>query len=73
MRKPSPGMFLKAAETWNIDLTESVSVGDSERDVEASQMAGVRHIYYLSELTSHKNEDIHYINSLLDILPFPLT
>ncbi len=31
-RKPEPGMFLKAAERFNIDLTKSVMIGDKESD-----------------------------------------
>lgn len=49
MRKPAPGMFLKAAKTWNIDLSESVSVGDSETDIEASQLAGIGRICYMGK------------------------
>lgn len=39
-RKPKPGMLLKAAEDFNIDLTQSWMVGDSEADVEAGVAAG---------------------------------
>lgn len=31
-RKPEPGMFLKAAEMFNIDLINSVMIGDKESD-----------------------------------------
>ena len=39
-RKPKPGMLLKAAEDFNIDLSESWMVGDSENDVMAGRNAG---------------------------------
>ncbi|WP_304432599.1 HAD-IIIA family hydrolase [Acutalibacter muris] len=39
-RKPKPGMLLRAAERYNIDLSESWMVGDSERDMEAGRRAG---------------------------------
>lgn len=39
-RKPKPGMLLKAAERYNIDLSESWMLGDSERDMEAGRRAG---------------------------------
>lgn len=39
-RKPKPGMILKAAEKYNIDLTQSWMVGDSKNDVEAGLNAG---------------------------------
>jgi len=40
-RKPKPGMLLQAAQDWNIDLSASVMIGDTERDVLAGQNAGV--------------------------------
>jgi len=39
-RKPKTGMFQKAAEKFNIDLSGSVMVGDSERDIQAGKNAG---------------------------------
>jgi D-glycero-D-manno-heptose 1,7-bisphosphate phosphatase len=39
-RKPKPGLLLRAAETWGIDLARSVMVGDRWRDVEAGRAAG---------------------------------
>lgn len=39
-RKPKPGMLLQAAEDYNIDLTNSWMVGDSENDVAAGKAAG---------------------------------
>ena len=39
-RKPSPGLILKAAEDFNIDLSQSYMVGDSEKDVLAAENAG---------------------------------
>lgn len=41
-RKPKPGMFIKAAEDFNIDLSESWMIGDSENDVKAGKNAGCR-------------------------------
>lgn len=41
-RKPKPGMLMKAAEDFNIDLSESWMVGDSENDVLAGKNAGCR-------------------------------
>lgn len=40
-RKPNSGMFLKAKNKYNIDMSKSISVGDKERDIEASRKAGV--------------------------------
>ena len=41
-RKPRPGMLLRAAEDWNIDMSQSYMVGDSVRDVQAGEAAGVK-------------------------------
>ena len=41
-RKPRPGMLLRAAEELNLDLSQSWTVGDAERDVEAGAAAGTR-------------------------------
>lgn len=39
-RKPRPGMLLKAAEDFNIDLGQSWMVGDGENDIKAGMAAG---------------------------------
>lgn len=44
-RKPRPGMLLKAAAKWGLDLPESVFVGDSYTDVQAGQAAGCSTIF----------------------------
>ncbi len=41
-RKPKPGMLLKAAEDFNIDLENSWMVGDGENDVKAGIAAGCK-------------------------------
>ncbi len=43
-RKPKPGMLLKAAADYHIDLSESWMIGDGENDVLAGQAAGCRTI-----------------------------
>ena len=41
-RKPKPGLLLQAAKDFNIDLSQSIMIGDSERDVEAGGNAKVK-------------------------------
>lgn len=41
-RKPKPGMLLKAAEDFNIDLSLSWMIGDGENDVKAGKAAGCK-------------------------------
>ncbi|NVK29335.1 MAG: HAD-IIIA family hydrolase [Flavobacteriia bacterium] len=43
-RKPKPGMIMKAAKRFNIDLRSSWMIGDSSRDIESGKAAGVRTI-----------------------------
>lgn len=44
-RKPHPGMLLNAAKTYNVDLKNSIIVGDKERDIEAGLNAGLEETY----------------------------
>jgi D,D-heptose 1,7-bisphosphate phosphatase len=44
LRKPQPGMLLKAAEELDIDLSQSWMIGDSYRDIAAGSRAGCRTI-----------------------------
>ena len=41
-RKPKPGMLLKAANDFNIDLSQSWMVGDGENDIKAGINAGCK-------------------------------
>ena len=41
-RKPKPGMLLKAAEEFNIDLSKSWMVGDGVNDIKAGENAGCK-------------------------------
>ena len=58
-RKPKPGLLLQAAEDFNIDLSQSYMIGDSERDLEAGKNAGVKRIFQVET-----NKDL----SLMDIV-----
>ena len=50
-RKPKAGMLLRAAAEHNIDLSASVVVGDSPRDIAAGHAAGCQTILVLSGQT----------------------
>lgn len=41
-RKPNPGMLVRAANEWHLDLGASVIVGDAASDIEAGRRAGCR-------------------------------
>ena len=41
-RKPEPGLILEAARRYNVDLSQSVMIGDGMADVEAGKRAGCK-------------------------------
>jgi D-glycero-D-manno-heptose 1,7-bisphosphate phosphatase len=43
-RKPKPGLLHRAADDWGLDLSRSVFIGDTAKDVEAAKTAGCRAI-----------------------------
>ncbi|MBS7526610.1 HAD family hydrolase [Fusibacter paucivorans] len=40
-RKPNPGMLFKAKEEFDIDLKNSIIIGDKDSDMEAGRRAGI--------------------------------
>jgi D-glycero-D-manno-heptose 1,7-bisphosphate phosphatase len=44
-RKPAPGLLLRAAEEYRIDLANSFLIGDRWRDVDAGHAAGCRTVW----------------------------
>jgi len=46
-RKPNPGMILKARDEFDIDLSQSILIGDKESDMEAGRRAGVGNLIAL--------------------------
>ena len=49
LRKPEPGMLLKAAQDHDIDLSRSIMVGDKVSDMVAAERAGVPGRYHVTE------------------------
>ena len=72
-RKPNPGMLIKASEVFNIDLKNSIMIGDKERDILAGINAGLTTTYLFDESKSvrvskankivSKLEDIYSVNT----------
>ena len=48
-RKPKPGMFKKAAIDLDIDLSQSIMVGDHATDLIAAKNAGISKLYLVGE------------------------
>jgi D-glycero-D-manno-heptose 1,7-bisphosphate phosphatase len=53
-RKPKPGMLLKAAARWNIDLARSYMVGDTAKDTLAGKAAGCKTVL----ISTSYNKDV---------------
>ena len=51
-RKPKPELLFKAADDFNINLSNSVFIGDSETDVQAARAAGCNPVLFGSGLSS---------------------
>jgi len=72
-RKPQPGMLFDAAKDFNIDLEDSILIGDKQRDIDAAINAGLKFTYLFDENNSiekstatkivAKLEDIYNANS----------
>ena len=54
-RKPNPGMLLEAAKSLNLDLRDSVMVGDKPSDLEAARTA--KFAFGIHVLTGHGKRD----------------
>lgn len=68
-RKPKPGMLLKAADDYNIDLTKSYMIGDGENDIKAGLAAGCKSILVNGNETDDKN-DYGQVDTLASVLEF---
>lgn len=77
-RKPSPGMFLKAQKSFNIDMKKSIMIGDNISDLEASMLANIgKHYLFIarqiertvaqSESEFAKNLNVQLISSLNEV------
>ena len=58
IRKPGIGMFLQAKEDFNVDLKNSVMIGDSIVDVQAGERAEMKTIFLLSGYGKSHLEDV---------------
>ena len=67
-RKPNPGMLEEAAEEFNINLSDSIIIGDKERDIEAGLNAGLSETYLFDESkTVKKSKATKIVSNLAEI------
>ena len=55
-RKPRPGMLLKAAAKWGLDLTRSYFIGDSARDIQAGAVVGCTTLWVQTHYTDERTQ-----------------
>lgn len=67
-RKPKIGMFKKILENFNIDLANSVFIGDKLSDIEAAETMSIGKKYFLSFSNNKINKNkIYNIKSLSQV------
>jgi len=65
-RKPKPGMLFDAAREFDVDLANSIIIGDKERDIEAGINAGLQESYLFDESGEVKESKATKIVKKLD-------
>ena len=69
-RKPKPGLLLRAAEQFGVDLGRSVMVGDRDRDIEAGRRAGVTTVWVRSDYPEGApDRPDHIVDGLVEVVP----
>ena len=66
-RKPNPGMLLQAQEDFDLDMAESIFIGDRVSDMTASIRAGVNRLFLFDEnaaVSTDLTDKIKLISSL---------
>jgi D-glycero-D-manno-heptose 1,7-bisphosphate phosphatase len=69
-RKPSPGMFLKARDIHNIDLKNSIVIGDKITDLQAGMKAGVGKGFLVNSghhITNNDNKNYEVFKNLYEV------
>lgn len=69
-RKPKPGLLLRAAEDFNIDLKNSWMIGDSENDIKAGLAAGCKAVFIKGEGTARMEGDFGQTDTLESVAEF---
>ncbi len=67
-RKPKPGLFRRAAEEYNIDLSRSYVIGDKMIDIQAGNNCGARTILVLTGYGKTELEHCHRNSMRIDYI-----
>lgn len=67
-RKPKPGLFQKAINSFNFAVDKSIAIGDSKRDLIAAKRAGIKSMFLISseDDISFEDQNISTHKSLLE-------
>ena len=49
-RKPKPGLFLKVQKEYKINMSESIAIGDSLRDLKAAYLSGIKNRIFVNPI-----------------------
>ena len=69
-RKPKPGMILKASALLDIDLSQSIMIGDRASDLMAAKRAGVKTSVLLADNTSKEIEKVPFASVFPDLATY---
>ena len=67
-RKPKPGLFLKAKNEYNIDMKNSLMIGDSLRDLEAAYFSGIKTRIFLTDKNMNSEFITHRFKNIDDCI-----
>ena len=69
-RKPKPGMFFDAIAKYKIDAAKSWMIGDSERDITAANLAGIKNTVLVRSghnIDENHSKASYFLDSIKDI------
>ena len=66
-RKPNPGMILEAASKLNIDLSQSIMIGDHLSDLKAATNAGIKYTVLLTNGAYDEAQKAPFVDKYLDL------
>lgn len=65
MRKPNPGMLLRARDLLGLDMGRSIIVGDKADDMEAGRRAGLHDGWHVGSRSNRKSSDAAFVTHKL--------
>ena len=70
-RKPEPGLIIKAQQEFDIDLENSILIGDKESDILAAQSAGIaRQVLVESKYTKDVEVSAYRVNNIVEAITY---